>query len=146
MLGKSNEQILNIYVKINLQIIKDSQTKCVKGWTIEIKSCVWHNLLKADFASHTIIVVLWDSWAFASQDKMIFSTKTKHTRSCSANYSMPFFLSLTQKRMHKNLTGIVFSEKFFFHEWGTMKLYVTSNWNTISEITAVYRLTDSKIK
>ena len=60
-----------IYINRNLQTIKDSQTKCMKGWTIEIKFCVLHNLLKADFAPHTFIVVLWDSWTFASQDKMI---------------------------------------------------------------------------
>ena len=48
---------------------KDKQ--CVKGWTIEIKSCVLHNLFKANFAPHTFIVVLWDSWTSASQDKMI---------------------------------------------------------------------------
>ena len=99
MVGKINKYW--IYINRNMQIIKDSQTKCVKGWTIEIKSCVWHNLLKAYFVLHTIIVVFWDSWTSASQDKMIFSTKTKHTRSCSANYSMPLSLSLTQKWMNK---------------------------------------------
>ena len=45
-----------------------------EGWMIQIKSCVWHNLLKVDFAPHTIIVVLWDSQTSASQDKMIYST------------------------------------------------------------------------
>ena len=37
----------------------------------KIKSCVLHNLLKADFAPHTFTVVLWDSWTFASQNKII---------------------------------------------------------------------------
>ena len=31
MTGKSNKQILNIYIRRNLQIIKNSQTKCVKN-------------------------------------------------------------------------------------------------------------------
>ena len=37
----------------------------------EIKFCVLHNLLKADFAPHTFSVLLWDSWTSVSQDKMI---------------------------------------------------------------------------
>ena len=102
-----------IYINRNLQIIKDSQTKCMKGWTIEIKSCVWHNLLKADFAPHTFTVVLWDSWMFASQDKMIFSTKKKYIRSCFANYSIPLSLSLTQNEWTKISLG-EFSLKSFF--------------------------------
>ena len=72
-----NIEYIYIYINRNLQIIKDSQTKCVKGWTIEIKSCVWYNLLKADFTSHTFTVVLWDSWTSASQDKMIFQYENK---------------------------------------------------------------------
>ena len=90
-----------IYINRNLQIIKDSQTKCVKEWIIEIKSCVWHNLLKANFTPHTFTMVLWDLWTSTSQDKMIFSKKKKHTRSCSVNYSMPLSLSLTQNKWTK---------------------------------------------
>ena len=68
----------------------------MKWWTIEFKSCVLHNLFRRDFAPHTFTVVLWDLWTSGSQDKMMFSTKTKYIRSCSANYSMPLSLSLTQ--------------------------------------------------
>ena len=79
--------------------------QCLKGWTIEIKSCVLHNLFKADFAPHTFTVVFWDSWTSAFQDKMILNTKEKHTRSCSSNYSMPLSLSLTQNEWTKISLG-----------------------------------------
>ena len=68
------------------------------------------------------------------------STKMKHSGSCSTNYSMPLSLSLTLMNEQKSHTRRVFSEKFLFHEWGTMRLYVTWTWNTVSDITAVYRL------
>ena len=32
-----------------------------EGWMIQIKSCVWHNLLKAYFVSHTITMMHWNS-------------------------------------------------------------------------------------
>ena len=79
-------------------------------WMIQIKSCIWHNLHKGDFTSHTITVVLWDLWTSVSQDKMIYNMKTKHTKLCSVNYSMSISLSLTQ---HECTLG-EFSEKWFF--------------------------------
>ena len=118
-----------------------------EGWMIQIKSCVWHNLLKADFAPHKITVVLWNLWMSASQNKMIYSTKTKHRRPCSTNYPMSLSLSLTKNEMHKKniLTRRVFL-KSSFYEWGTMKNYTLLNRHSVSAITAVHRVTDSKNK
>ena len=119
-----------------------------EGWMIYIKSCVWNNLLKADFAPHTITVVLWDSRTSASQDKMIYSTKMKHTRSCSTNYSMSLSISLTQNEMHKIFSLGEFFCKVIFYEWGTMKNYTLQinrhNRHSVSVIIAVHRLIDSK--
>ena len=117
-----------------------------EGWIIQIKSCVWHNLLKANFAPHIIIVVLWDSRTSTSQNKMIYSTKTKHTRSCFANYSMSLSLSLTQNEMHQIFSLCKFFQKNCFYEWETMKKYMLLNRHFVSIITAVHRLTNSKIK
>ena len=128
-----------------------------EGWIIQIKSCVWHNLFKTNFAPHIIIMVLWDSWTSVSQNKMIYSTKTKHTRSCSANYSMSISLSLTQNELlnvsfsffdtkwnaPNILTLKVFSKKLFLWMWDYEKLYVTKQTLCFS---VVHRLTDSKIK
>ena len=129
-----------IYINRNLQIIKGSQTKCVKGWTIEIKSCVWHNLLKADFVSHTFTMVLWDSWTSASQDKMIKQHEEEALKVMLYELLNASFSLFDTKWMNKNLTLRVLSGKVLFHEWGTMKLYVTSNWNILLEITFVHRL------
>ena len=117
-------------------------------WTIQIKSCVWHNLLKADFAPHTITVVLWDSRTSASEDKMTYSMKTKHTRSCSANYSMSLSLFLTQNECTKifSLWEFFLFLRSGFYEWGTMKTYTLLNKHSVSVITVVQRQIESKIK
>ena len=116
-----------------------------EGWMIQIKSYVWYNLLKADFTPHTVIVGLWDSKAFASQVKMIYSTKTKHTRSCSANYSMSLSLSLTQNECIKYSHFESFLSKVVFMNEGLCK--IIRYWIcTLFQLTVVHRLTDSKIK
>ena len=54
MIGKSNKQVLNIYIKRNLQITKNSQTKCVKDEQFR-SSLVFDTIsLKQIFAPHTI--------------------------------------------------------------------------------------------
>ena len=81
----------------------------------EIKSCVLHNLLKADFAPHTFTVVLWDSWTSVSQDKMIKQHEEEALKVVLYEL-LNASLSLWHKKwMNKNLTGRVFSEKFLFH-------------------------------
>ena len=117
-----------------------------EGWLNQIKFCVWHNFLKVDFVPHTKTVVLWDSRTSASQDKMIYGTKTKHTRSCSANHSMSLSLSLTQNECTKIFSLGEFFLKSSFYEWGTMKTYMLLNRYSVSMITVVHRQTNSKIK
>ena len=117
-----------------------------EGWMIQIKSCVWYNLLKADFAPHTITMVLLDSWISTSQDKMIYNTKMKHTRSCSTNYSMSLSLFNTKWKIHKKFSLGEFFYKNQSYEWGTIKNYTLLNRHFISIITVIHRLTDSKIK
>ena len=113
-------------------------------WIIQIKSCVWYNLLKADCAPHTITMVLLDLWISASQDKMIYNTKMEHTRSCSANYSMSLSLSLTQNEMHKILSLGEFFEKKFLWMRDYEKLYVIEQTLYFSNNCCVQ--TNSKIK
>ena len=129
-----------------MQIIEKLTNQMREGWMIQIKSCVWHNLLKANFTLHTITVVLWNSRTFASQDKIIYSMKTKYTRSCFANYSMSLSPSFDTKwKMHK-----IFSLESFlktsFYEWGIIKNYTLLNRHSVLVITVVHRLTNSKIK
>ena len=69
-MGKSNKQIQNINNKksVNNWKLTDQMLEMMNN---EIKFCILHNLLKADFVSHTFTVVLWNSWTSVSQDKMI---------------------------------------------------------------------------
>ena len=128
-----------------------------EGWLNQIKSCVWHNLLKADFAPHTITVVLWDSRTSTSQDKMIYNMKMKHTKSCSMNYSMSLSLSLTQNEctnLTQNECTKIFSPGSFFFFWKVIfinenyeYLYVTETEALcFSDNCCAHRLTDSTIK
>ena len=128
-----------------------------EGRIIQIKSCVWHNLLKANFTPHIIIMVFWDSRTSASQNKIIYSIKNEHTRSYSANYSMSLSLSLTQNELlnvsfylfdtkwnaPNILTLRVFSKKLFLWMRDYEKLYVIEQ---ALYFNVVHRLTDSKIK
>ena len=70
--------------------------------------------------------------------------KTKHTRLCSTNYSMSLSISLTQNEMHKIFSLGEFFCKVVFYELGTMKNYMLLNRHSVSVITAVHRLPDSK--
>ena len=62
---------------------------------------------------------------------------------------MSLSFSLTQNEMHKIFSLWEFSEKKkknCFYEWGTMNYYTLLNMYSVLVITAVHRLTDSKIK
>ena len=106
----------------------------------EIKSCILHNLLKADFAPHTFSVVLWDSWTSASQDKMIKRHEDEALRVVLYELLNASFSLFDTNEWTKISLWVFSQKKVLFHEWGIMKLYVTSNWNTVSEITTVHRL------
>ena len=115
MIGKSNKQVLNIYIKRNLQITKNSQTKCVKDEQFR-SSLVFDTISLKQIFALTQSVVFWDSRTFASQDKMIYSMKKKDTRSCFANYSMSLSLSDTKWNAQNILTGRVFWKVVFMNE------------------------------
>ena len=138
-MGKSNKQIQNINNKKSVNNWKLTD-QMLERMNKEIKSCVLHNLLKADFVSHTFTMVLWDSWTSASQDKMIKQHEEEALKVMLYELVNASFSLFDTKWMNKNLTLRVLSGKVLFHEWGTMKLYVTSNWNIVSEITFVHRL------
>ena len=59
---------------------------------------------------------------------------------------MSLSLSLTQNEMHKIFSLGEFFWKSSFYEWGTKKNYTLLNRHSVSVITAMHRLTDSKIK
>ena len=70
---------------------------------------------------------------------------------CSANYSMSLSLSLTQNECTKILSLREFFLKsfylfYFFMNEGLCKKYTLLNKNSVSIITAMHKLIDSKIK
>ena len=121
MISKSNK-----YIKRNLQIIKNSQTKCLKDKWFR-SSLVFNTISLKQISLLTQSVVLWDLPTSASQDKMIYSTEKKHTRSVLCELLYVSF-SLFDSKCTKNIFSL---EEFFFfflnlfHKWGTMHIYVT---------------------
>ena len=114
-----------------------------EGWMIQIKSCVWHNFFKANFTPHTICVAL-RLRTFASQDKMIYIMKKKHTEFVLYEL-ICLFLSLWLKWIQKIIFSLrKFFQKVSFHEWWTMNLYTLVNKNTVQNKIALHWLTDSK--
>ena len=117
-----------------------------EGWMIQIKSCVWHNLFKANFTPHTICVAL-RLRTFASQDKMIYIMKKKHTEFVLYELIYVSF-SLFDSNEYKKLFSLweSFFQKVSFHEWWNMNLYTLVNKHTVQNKTALHWLTDSKKK
>ena len=121
MISKSNK-----YIKRNLQIIKNSQTKCLKDKWFR-SSLVFDTISLKQISLLTQSVVLWDLPTSAFQDKMIYSTEKKHTRSVLCELLYVSF-SLFDSKCTKNIFSL---EEFFFfflnlfHKWGTMHIYVT---------------------
>ena len=88
----------------------------------EIKSCVLHNLLKADFAPHTFIVVLWNSWTSASQDKMIKQHEEEALKVVFYELLNASFSLFDTNEWTKISLGEFSLEKFFFmNEWLKLK-------------------------
>ena len=142
MISKSNK-----YIKRNLQIIKNSQTKCLKDKWFR-SSLVFDTISLKQISLLTQSVVLWDLPTSAFQDKMIYSTEKKHTRSvlCELLYvSFSLFDSKCTKNIFSLEEFFFFFLKIFFINEGQC-IYTLLNKHTISKITVVYRLTDSKNK
>ena len=123
-----------------MQTIEESQTRCLKGWTMR-SSLVFYTISLKQISPLTLSL-----WCFEIRGRLppkikwSNDMKMKHLGSCSTNYSMPLSLSLTQMNELKSHWESFLRKKVLFHEWEIMKLYVTSNWNTISEITTMHRL------
>ena len=121
MISKSNK-----YIKRNLQIIKNSQTKCLKDKWFR-SSLVFDTISLKQISLLTQSVVLWDLPTSAFQDKMIYSTEKKHTRSVLCELLYVSFSLFDSKCTKYFLSRKVFSRKFSFHEWETMNLYTLVN-------------------
>ena len=114
-------------------------------WMIQIKF-VFDTISLKQISPLTQSVVFWDSRMLASQDKMIYSTKKKHTRSMLCELLYVLSLSLTQNECTKYfLSRRVIPRKVSFHDWETMNLYIM-NRHTVQRKTVVHILTDSKNK
>ena len=96
----------------------------------------------------TQFVVLLDSRTSASQDKIIYSTEKKHTRSVLYELLYVSFSLFDSKWMHKNIfsLGEFFSKKVSFHEWWPMNLYTLVNKHTVQRKIIVHKLTNSNNK
>ena len=129
----------------NLQIIKNSQTKCVKDeW--------FKSSLVFDTISLKQIPPLTQSlWCFETHGYLLprikWSTTRKwSTQGCALRITQCLFLSLWHKmKMHKIFSPGEFFWKSSFYEW-TMKNYTLLNRHSVSVITDMHRLTDSKNK
>ena len=89
-------------------------------------------------------VVFWDSWMSVSQDKMIYSTEKKHTRSMFHELIYVFFSLFDSNANKQNILSVRFFQKLFF--MNRLWIYTLLNRHTVSEIIVVYRLTDLKNK
>ena len=116
-----------------------------EGRTIQIKFCVWHNLLKADFRpSH-------NQWCFETRGRLSLRIKWSTTRRRSIQgralrITQCLFLSLWHKMKCTKYSHWKSFLKSSFYECETMKNYTLLNKHSVSVITVVHRLTDSKNK
>ena len=80
-----------------------------------------------------------------SQDKMIYSTEKKHTRSMLHELIYVFFSLFDSNANKQNILSVRFFQKLFFMNEG-LWIYTLLNRHTVSQIIVVYRLTDLKNK
>ena len=106
----------------------------------EIKSCVLHNLLKADFAPHTFTVVLWDSWTSASQDKMIKQHEEEALKVVLYKLlNASFSLFDTKNEWTKISPGEFFLKSSYFINEGPWIYTLLKTENIVLEITSVHK-------
>ena len=74
---------------------------------------------------------------------MIYSTKKKHTRSVLCELIYVFFSLFDSNANAQNILSGRFSQKLFFMN-EELWIYTLLNRHTVSEITVVHRITDSK--
>ena len=133
-----------IYIRRNLQIIKNSQTKCVKDKWFR-SSLVFDTISLKQISPLTRSVILWDSQTSASHDKIIYSKEKKHTRSILCELLYVSFSLFDSNECTKILSLGEFLKKLFFINEGLWK-YTLLNRHIVLEITIAYKLTSSKNK
>ena len=69
-------------------------------------------------------MVLWNSRMSASQEKMIYNTEKKHTKSILCELIYVFYSLFDSNEYTKYFLSVRVSPKLIFHEWGTMNIYV----------------------
>ena len=127
-----------------MQIIKNLQTKCMKDKWFR-SSFEFDTISLKQILPLTQSVVLWNSWTFATQDKMIYNTEKKHTKSVLYKLLYISFSLFDSNECTKYfLSERVFQKLFFMNE--ELRLYTLLNKHTVLEKTTVYRLTYSKNK
>ena len=122
-----------------MQIIKNSQTKCMNDEWYR-SNLMFDTISFKQISPLTQSVVFWDSWMSVSQDKMIYSTEKKHTRSMLHELIYVFFSLFDSNANKQNILSVRFFQKLFFMNEG-LWIYTLLNKHTISEIIVVYRLT-----
>ena len=118
------------FQSLHLQIIKNSQTKCVKDEWFR-SSLVFDTISLKQISLLTQFMVLWDSRTSAPRIKWSTTRRRSTQGPCSANYSMSLSLSLTQMNAQNIVSGRVFSKVVFINE-GLWK-YTLLNRHTVSE-------------
>ena len=127
-----------------MQIIK-TQTKCVKDEWFR-SSLVFDTISLKQISPFTQSL-----WCFKTHERLPprikWSTTRKWSTQCRVLQTTQYlFLSLCYKMKCTKYSHWESFLKSSFYEWGTMKNYKLLNRHSISVITAMHRLTDSKIK
>ena len=114
------------FQSLHLQIIKNSQTKCVKDEWFR-SSLVFDTISLKQISLLTQFMVLWDSRTSAPKIKWSTTRRRSTQGPYSMNYSMSLSLSLTQMNAQKKFLSrrVIKKKKKKNHEWGTMYIYIT---------------------
>ena len=128
-----------------MQIIKNSQTKCVKDEWFR-SSLVFDTISLKQISPFTQSL-----WCFETHERLPprikWSTAQKRsTQGHALQTTQCLFLSLWHKMKCKKYSHLESFLKSGFYEWGIMNYYMLLNSHSVSVITAVHRLTNSKIK
>ena len=128
-----------------MQIIKNSQTKCVKDEWFR-SSLVFDTISLKQISPFTQSL-----WCFETHERLPprikWSTAQKRSTQGHALQTLQcLFLSLWHKMKCTKIFSVREFSKKWFYEWGIMNYYTLPNKHSVSVITIVHRLTNSKIK
>ena len=115
-----------IYQQFTLCLCKRNniQIKCVKDEWFR-SSLVFDIISLKQILLLTQSMALWDSQTSTSQNKMIYNTEKKHIRSVFYELLYVSFSLFDSNECTKYFLFARVSPKLFFHEWETMKIYIT---------------------